>query len=100
MWRNYIVIALRLLARNRAYDSWLSDSGRIYQVQTTIHPPGQPLVRTQTSPYPLREALPAGFPQIETVTSISSGKTVTEHDGQPMFIDWAGVDRDFFKVFD
>ncbi|MET0308163.1 MAG: FtsX-like permease family protein [Sphingomonas sp.] len=128
MWRNYIVIALRLLARNRvyaainvgglalglagcllilnyvryerAYDSWLPDSGRIYQVQTTVHPPGQAPVQMQTSPYPLREALPAGFPQIETVTSISSGKTVTEHDGQPMFIDWAGVDRDFFKVFD
>jgi putative ABC transport system permease protein len=127
MWRNYIVIALRLLARNRvyaainigglalglagcllilnyvryerAYDSWLPGSGQIYQVQTTIHPPGQALVHTQTSPYPLRETLGAGFPQIETVTSVSPGKTVTEHDGQPMFIDSTTVDPAFFKVF-
>jgi putative ABC transport system permease protein len=127
MWRNYIVIALRLMARNRvyaainigglalglagcllilnyvryerAYDSWLPDSGRIYQVQTTIHPPGQPLVYTQTSPYPLRQMLGAGFPQVETVTSLSRGKTVTERDGQPMFLDCTTVDPAFFKVF-
>jgi putative ABC transport system permease protein len=128
MWRNYLTIALRLLARNRvyaainigglalglagcllilnyvryerAYDSWLPESGRIYQVQTTVHPPGQPLVHMQTSPYPLRETLGAGFPQIELVTSVSPGKTVTEHDGQPMFIDSTTVDPSFFKVFD
>ncbi len=128
MWRNYLVIALRLLAQSRvyaaisigglalglagcllilgyiryerSYDGWLQDSGRVYQVQATIHPPSQPVVFTQASSYPLGERLAADFPQIEAVTALASGKTVTEHDGQPMFIDWAGVDRDFFKVFD
>ena len=128
MWRNYIVIALRLLARNRvyaainigglalglagcllilnyvryerSYDAWLANSDRVYQVQVTIRPPGQPVVHTQVSPYPLQQRLAVDFPQIEAVTSLGFGKTVTEHDGQPMFIDWTGVDRDFFKVFD
>lgn len=128
MWRHHFTMALRLLARNRAYaainigglalglagsllilnyvryerayDAWLPRSDRIHQVQSTIHPPGQPLVHTQMTPYPLGEALAAGFPQVETVTSVSPGKTVTEHDSQPMFIDSTTVDASFLKVFD
>lgn len=127
MWHRYLTIALRLLARNRiyaainigglalglagcllilnyvryerSYDGWLPESDRIYQVQSTIHPPGQPLVHTQTSPYPLREMLGVAFPQVETITSVSPGKTVTEQDGQPIFIDSTTVDATFFQVF-
>src|SRR5688572_5284538 len=127
MWRNYLKIALTLLARNRvyaainigglalglagcllilgyvryerSYDSWLPDSGRIYQVQSAINVPGQPAVRTQASSFPLHDALPAGFPQIEAITSVTSGKTVTERDGQPMFLEATTVDPEFFKLF-
>jgi len=128
MLSNYLTVAVRLLARNRAYslinigglalglagclmilgyvryeqsyDAWLADSGRVYQVQTTIRPPAQPIVHNQLSSYPIRERLAADFPQIEAVTSLASGKTVTEHDGKPMFIEATTVDADFFKVFD
>ncbi|RHW19085.1 ABC transporter permease [Sphingomonas gilva] len=127
MWRNTLVMAVRLMARNRLYtavtigglalglagclliltyiryeanyDAWLPDSDRIHQVQTTIHPPGQADVHTQASPFPLDDLLPGGFSQIEAVTSVASGKTVTEHDGQPMFLDATTVDGDFFRVF-
>ena len=127
MGRNSLLIALRLLERNRVYaainigglalglagcllilgyvryeqsfDAWLPDSDRVYQVQTTLRPPGQAVVHTQASPFPLHDRLAGGFSQIETVTSIASGKTVTEHDGQPMFIDETTVDPDFFAVF-
>ncbi|MDV3457335.1 FtsX-like permease family protein [Sphingomonas sp. HF-S4] len=127
MWHHYLKIALRLLARNRvyaainigglalglagcllilnyvryerSYDAWLPESERIYQVQSTIHPPGQPLVYTQTSPYPLRAMLGDAFPQVETITSVSPGKTVTEQAGQPIFIDSTTVDPAFFQVF-
>ena len=128
MWRSNLAFALRILTRNRAYaaititglalglagtllilgyvryersyDSWLADAERVHQVQTTIHPPGQADVLTQASPFPLDEALPQAFPQVEAVTSLAAGKTVTEHDGQPMFIEATTVDADFFKVFD
>ncbi|MCD2324294.1 FtsX-like permease family protein [Sphingomonas sp. IC-56] len=127
MWRNYLVIALRQLARSPAYaaigigglalglagcllilgyvrfeqtyDAWLPDSGNVYQVQSTIHPPGQPPVLTQTSPFPIHERLPADFPQVEAVTSVALGKTVTERDGKPLFLELATVDESFFQVF-
>jgi putative ABC transport system permease protein len=128
MLGHYLLIAIRILMRNRvyaainigglalalagcvlilgyiryeqSYDGWLKDSGRLFQVQTTIHPPGQPDVRTQASPFPVGEQLAAGFPQVEAITSLSAGKTVTERDGQPVFIDATTVDGNFFKVFD
>jgi len=127
MWRNYLVIALRQLARSPAYaaisigglalglagcllilgyvrfeqtyDAWLPESGRVYQVQSTIHPPGQSAFAAQTSPFPLYERLPDGFPQVEAITSISLGKTVTERDGRPLFLESATVDPGFFQVF-
>jgi len=127
MWRNTLTMMVRRLVLNRAYavinigglalglagcmmilgyvlyersyDSWLPDNGRLYQVQTTIRPPAMAVVHNQTSSYPLLEGLAAGFPQIEAITSVASGKTVTEHDGQPMFIDATTVDGDFFQVF-
>ena len=127
MWRNYLLIATRLLARNRvyaainigglalglagcllilnyvryerSYDSWLPDSERIHQVQSTWHEPGQPVTHAQTSPFPIRETLAAGFPQIEALTVLSSGQTVTMRDGQAIFLDWASVDPSFFDIF-
>ena len=127
LWRNYLIVALRSLGRNRAYaaitvgglalglagsllilayvkyersyDGWLPDSGRIHQVQTTIRPPALPIVESQASSLPLHEALSAAFPQVEAVTSITSGKTVTEHGGQPSFIEATTVDPEFFQVF-
>ncbi|UIJ46046.1 ABC transporter permease [Sphingomonas cannabina] len=126
MWRNYLTVAFRTLARSpayaavnigglalglagsllilayvnyeRSYDSWLRDVDRVYQVQTTVRPPNMAEVHSQTSPFPLYEGL-AGFSQVEAVTSLAAGKTVTEHDGQPMFIDATTVDPEFFKVF-
>ena len=127
MWRNYLLIAVRMLARNRvyaainigglalglagclmilgyvryeqSYDSWLPGSDRVHQIQTTIRPPAQAIVHTQASPFPLQDRLADGFAQIEAITSVSLGKTVTEHDGQPMFIDVITVDPEFFKIF-
>ena len=128
MLGHYLLIATRILMRNRvyaainigglalalagcvlilgyiryeqSYDGWMADSGRLFQVQTVIHPPGQPDVRTQASPFALGEQLPAGFPRVEAITSLAPGKTVTERDGQPVFLDATTVDGGFFKVFD
>ncbi len=127
MGLSYLLIALRLLARNRAYaainigglalglagclliqnyvryemryDAWLPASERIYQVQSTWHEPGQPVSQSQNSPFPLRATLAGGFPQIEALTVLNAGKTVTMRGGQPIFIDVATVDPSFFDIF-
>ena len=127
MWRNYLTVALRTLTRNRAfaliniaglalglaacllillyirhersYDSWLPDHDRIFQVQATWHEPGQPITRSQHSPFPIRAQFAAGFPQVEALTVIASGKTVMMKDGQPIFLDAASVDPSFFDIF-
>ena len=128
MWRNYLTIAIRMLARHRAqalinigglalglagcliilnyvryersYDSWMAGSDRVFQMQTTVHPPGQPDVHSQGSPFPIYQSLPGGFPQVEAITSVAAGKTVATRDGQPVFLDVDTVDPEFFKVFD
>ncbi|WP_404337542.1 FtsX-like permease family protein [Sphingomonas sp. MMS12-HWE2-04] len=128
MWRNYLTIALRLLAQNRiyaainigglalglagsllilnyvryesSYDSWLPESDRLYQVQTKFNLPGQPAVALQSSPFIVYEKLPGAFPQVEAVTSLSPGKSVSERGGQPRFINSVSVDANFFDVLD
>src|SRR4051812_46505459 len=78
MWRNYLIVGIRALARSKvhaliniaglalgmaacllillyvryetSYDAWLPGSDRIFQVQATWHEPGQPVSRNQTSP--------------------------------------------------
>lgn len=127
MWTNYLLVALRVLARNRvyaainigglalglagcllilnyvhyerSYDQWLPDSNRIYQVQATWHEPGQPVTRSQNSPFPLHDTLAGGFPQIEQLTVVQTGQTVLMRDGQPLFLDAATVDPSFFDIF-
>jgi putative ABC transport system permease protein len=127
MWRNYLTVGLRSLAKNRtyafinifglalglaacllillyvryetSYDKWLPDSDRIYQVQATWHEPGQPVTRNQTSPLPVRETIAGGFPQIEAVTIAQPGRLRTMRNGQPVFIDQLYVDPAFFDIF-
>jgi putative ABC transport system permease protein len=127
MWRNTLLMAFRLMARNRvyaainigglalglagclmilgyiryesSYDAWLPDSGRIYQVQATWHEVGQPVTRSQNSPFPVRDMLPGGFSQIEAISVMRNGPTVTMRDGQAIFIDTSSVDPSFFDVF-
>ena len=94
------LLILGYVQYERSYDRWIADSGRLYQVQTTIRPPAMAVVRTQGSPFAIHDALPAGFREVEAITSIAAGKTVTEHGGEPMFIDSQTVDPEFFKVFD
>ncbi|MEP9359858.1 FtsX-like permease family protein [Sphingomonas sp. KR3-1] len=127
MWRNYLLIALRLLARNRvyaainigglalglagcllilnyigyerSYDRWLPGGEGVYQLQSTWHATGQPIARSQNSPYPVHDTFAAGFPQIEALSVMSSGQTVTTRGGQAIFLDSTTVDPSFFQVF-
>ncbi|MES2444855.1 MAG: ABC transporter permease [Pseudomonadota bacterium] len=93
------LMILNYVNYERSYDRWLPDSARVFQVQSTWHGMGQPVAHSQNSPYPVHDALPAGFPQIEAMTSLRTGPTVLTRNGKPLFIDSTGVDHDFFKVF-
>ncbi|WP_442679685.1 FtsX-like permease family protein [Sphingomonas sp. ASY06-1R] len=93
------LLILNYIRYERSYDTWLADGDRVFQVQTRVRAPGTAEVRSQASAYPLYDTLPGGFPQIEAITSVGWGKTVTEQNGQPIFLDATSVDRDFFKVF-
>ncbi|MEA3051675.1 MAG: putative transport system permease protein [Sphingomonadales bacterium] len=127
MWRNYLKVGYRALARNRvysainivglalglaacllillyvryetSYDKWLPDSDRIYQVQATWHEPGQPVTRNQKSPVPVRDTLAAGFPQIEAISVALAGRLATVRDGQAVWVDQLYVDPAFFDIF-
>ncbi|HEX9966192.1 MAG TPA: ABC transporter permease [Allosphingosinicella sp.] len=127
MWRNYLTVGLRALAKNRTYafinifglalglaacllillyvryetryDEWLPDSARIFQVQATWHEPGQPVTRNQHSPFPVRDSIASGFPEIEAVTVVLPGQMQTVRQGQPVFVDELYVDPAFFDIF-
>lgn len=96
MWWNHLIIAPRLLVQQRtyaaidigglalglagcllilnyiryerSYDSWLPEHERIHQVQATWHEPAQPVTRSQSSPFPIRDTLAGCFPQIALAT--------------------------------
>jgi putative ABC transport system permease protein len=127
MWGHYLTIAVRTLAKNRvytlinvlgltlglaaclmillyiryeqSYDAWLPQAERIHQVQAIWHEPGQPVTRSQNSPFPVRDHLQGGFPQIEAITVMGNGQTVTEREGEAVFLDAASVDPAFFDIF-
>jgi putative ABC transport system permease protein len=127
MWRNYLTVGLRALGKNRtyafinifglalglaacllillyvryetSYDEWLPDSDRVYQVQATWHEPGQPVTRNQHSPFPVRDTIAAGFPEIEAVTVARQGEMVTVREGRPVAVDELYVDPAFFDIF-
>ena len=127
MWRNYLTVGFRSLVRNRvyafinvfglalglaaclmllvyvryetSYDSWLPGSERIYPVQATWHEVGQPVSANQSSPFPVRDTIAAGFPQIEEVTIAYPGQAVIAREGGPVYVDFLTVDPAFFEIF-
>jgi putative ABC transport system permease protein len=112
MWRNYLAVGLRAMAKNKAYafinifglavgmaaclllllyvryelsyDEWLPDAERTYQVQTWFPNPsnGQPGF-VQATPYISGAALQKDFPQIERQVFVLPSVPVFVKDGLP-----------------
>jgi putative ABC transport system permease protein len=82
----------------RGYDRWLPDHERVFQVQATWREPGQPVTRSQASPFPVRQTLPGGFPQIEAITVVRPGPAPVVRDGEPFLVKTAYVDPSFFDI--
>ncbi len=113
MWRNYLTVALRALAKNRAYtfiniaglslgiaacllilsyvryefsyDDWLPDSDTVFQVQDYYRPTeaGGEEMKLQQTSYVAGQRLKKDFPQIANAVYFTSQAIVVIQDGQP-----------------
>ncbi|WP_066800595.1 ABC transporter permease [Sphingomonas soli] len=106
MWRNYLTVGLRALAKNkvyafinifglslgiaacllillyvryeRSYDEWMPESSQVYQFQSTFQSKtSSDHFENQGSPYVIKAALLKDFPQIEAATYIGGGNRLT-----------------------
>jgi len=112
MWRNYLTVGLRALAKNKvyafinifglaigiaaclmillyvryesSYDDWLPDNDRVYQFQSNYQSPtSSDKFDNQGVPYVTKAALLKDFPQIESATYVGGGVNITVlKDGQ------------------
>ena len=117
MWRNYMTVGIRALAKNRAYafiniaglalgiaacllilgfvryemtyDSWLPDADRTFQLQDFYHPTqqGGEEMKLQQTSFPTGPALKKDFPQVELAIYTTRAGVVAIKDGQPNFTD-------------
>jgi putative ABC transport system permease protein len=113
MWRNYLAVGLRALAKDRtyaiiniaglaiglaaclmlllyvryerSYDAWLPNVENVYQVQMDIRDPGTGnLTHIQNSSYVAGERLAKDFPQIERKVYAFSASPVVFHRGEAL----------------
>ena len=112
MWRSYLTVAIRALAKNRtftfinifglalglavglmmllfvryetSYDRWLSDHERAYQVQTWFEATGtgSEEMKFQLTSYAAYKSLASEFPQIEAAAYLVQGGAVIVQDRQ------------------
>jgi putative ABC transport system permease protein len=127
MWRNYLTVGLRSLARNRVYafinifglaiglaaclliflyvryetgfDRWLPDSDRVFQVQT-LHTDPETGARDvqQGTEGVAAESLAKDFPQIEAIARVEGDRPVFVEGGEASFADLLRADPNFFSI--
>lgn len=126
MWRNYLVIALRSLAKNRlfaalnlvglavgmaaclliamwvrnetTYDQWLPDASRIFVVQAKTQYPGKDLETWGHASAVMLPKLAADFPQVESYTRLLRSERAVRHGSRIENQSVALVDSGFFDV--
>jgi putative ABC transport system permease protein len=128
MWRNYLTVGVRALAKNRtyafinivglaigmaaclmillfvryemSYDRWIPGSDNVYQLQSWYHDhqTGRD-DKLQMTPYVAGQALKKDFPQVESLVYGFSTTPIYMQNGQATFIkDFLFADGDFLKV--
>ena len=128
MWRNYMTVGLRALAKNRtyafinifglaigmaaclmillfvryemAYDRWIPGNENIYQLQSWYHDhqTGRD-DKLQMTPYPAGQALKKDFADVESLVYGFHTTPIYMQNGQATFIqDFLFVDGDLLKV--
>ncbi|TFI59420.1 FtsX-like permease family protein [Sphingomonas parva] len=117
MWRNYVTVGLRALAKNKtyafinifglalglaacllillyvryemSYDSWMPEADRAYQFQAWYKPSesGGEEMKLQMTEFVSRDALLKDFPQVEKAVYVCSCGAVIKQDGKASFAD-------------
>jgi putative ABC transport system permease protein len=126
MWRNYLTVGIRALAKNRtyafinifgltiglaaclliflfvryhiSYDSWLPHSERTFQLQSERVATEEPPTFTQRSFYPAAAAIEKDFSQIENVTAAWATQGIVLKGGQASYADMLMAEADFFDL--
>jgi putative ABC transport system permease protein len=127
MWRNYLSVALRSLARHKVhafinvfglavglaaclliliyvryesrYDDWLPGADRVFQVQTVSTDPDE--AESPLDQYThgmIAESFAREFPQIDAITRLDPVNPVLLREGQPSFARIWLTDENFFRV--
>ncbi|MFN3724780.1 MAG: ABC transporter permease [Allosphingosinicella sp.] len=113
MWRNYAVVGLRALAKNRtyafinifglaiglaaclmlllyvryerSYDAWLPNAENVYQIQNTYRDPNTgEEIRLQMSSFVAGQTMAADFPQIDKKVYALAASPVVSHNGEAL----------------
>ena len=125
MFGNYLVTALRNIARHRlysliniaglavglscaifiilfirdeiSYDRWIPDSENLYRIEHTFAGPGQAPIPGSNSPYPVAVAMGQQIPEVTGITHLT-GQRLTVMIGDRLFSDqFHVVDPNFFQ---
>src|SRR5688572_1244334 len=113
MWRNYAIVGLRALAKNRtyafinivglaiglaaclmlllyvryerSYDAWLPNAENVYQIQSTFRDPNTGEEgRLQMSSYVAGRTMAADFPQIDKKVYALASSPVVSQNGEAL----------------
>lgn len=127
MWRNYLTVALRALAKNRtyafinivglaiglaaclmiliyvrhesSYDAWLPDAERIYQVQAISTDPENAAGPPQQGAHGVvAESLARAFPEIEAATRAEGQDMVVMRQGEAVSLPLLMAEKNFFDI--
>ncbi len=127
MWRNYLTVAMRALAKNKTYafinifglaigiaaclaivlfiryetsfDSWIPDAGRTFQFQRVMVGGEDSGKRAQMMPYVASTTLAGQIPEIEAATSMINGNEYYRVGGRPLALEHSyEAGANFFDV--
>jgi len=126
MFRNYLVIALRNIARHKLYsfinigglalgltcvilialfirdetsfDKWVPDSANLYRLDESFFLPGRPPIRTALADFPLPQLLKDNLPEVTAMTRFWLRERTVKIGSQAFTQQIVEVDSGFFQV--
>jgi putative ABC transport system permease protein len=126
MWRNYLTVGLRSLARHKSYafinivglaiglaaclmlllyvryemsyDKWLPDAERVYQVQAISTAEGTDRRPSQGAHGVVADSLAQAFPEIEAATRAEGESMIFVRDGEARSLDMVTANAQFFDI--